>query len=793
MRHQLRMPATDVAILTASIAAVLERRGKDWPALVEGHEGARGGKRGEAAGALLPEGDVVRVLGFRGMKGPDDAAQLEHLRDRFDVQPSKPDKTPALSLLVRPDAAVTAWLRPWRLRSLSIFTGGKQVVEALKVVSSDQRANMQARALQILLVSEILMGDAGAEFDDAALSLTADEGVLRLHAALSLTPEGEAIFEAAEKGAGEAFGVKVDDAWIDGVLRVDLRAALDATEVPPMFAKTTEVREVVEAMQEAGPMANAYLALRHPLGMLRVADQLAKGESLPISIEGLPTAVHVVWLGMADEIPKLAVAAQWPEDYSTTPLTTLALLARADHTFESLSANGAEREGKPITLFGLGGDPSEVFDLGKEADIDPLMQVRISLSQIGEAVAMVEPKLATLLMGDAIMTWDRGGRALVGELAWAPKGGEIVVAKVPVARRGSWDSPMGPAADAKGTACLSEAARNLSKGMGALSLVAPDEVTLVIAKVMSDAEAPLQCAAKDDATAEAAQGLRRMAVTVMAQVMIGSHQNEAALALLTRQCEESEDEKLCALSKAQAALPRPNLPEVELSMECGSPYGIGSGDIDVRVDAKGISVDGEAVEAASFSARLKAVLTRPKTESIDRFREFEDVKPEFPEEEMKPSVGLAVDGAVTMASLRPLLQTMLDAGVTSLVISVRGVGGGHSALAVNLAALPPSAPTGGVVPPAGEPAAGILGSLGASEDPSGTVFEVGKGKVSWHSVLSGERVEHSSPSVFTLRAGLEGLGTAFVYGADDATWKDMASTFGGLCPDEVLVLGLRSP
>ncbi|MCA9706511.1 MAG: hypothetical protein KDK70_11730, partial [Myxococcales bacterium] len=188
VRHQVVVPASDPTTLVGSLAAVLQGRGEPWPALVSGREGARAVQLdGTTVVALLPETGAVRAVIFQSAVMPDEAARLEHMRSRLEAEPAEPTATPALSLLGQPDAVAAGWVRPWRLRPLSAWAGGVQVLRALATVSSAQRTPLMARGLQILLGTELLMTDEGSELDDLAMTLTVDDGVLRLRSA-SRTP-----------------------------------------------------------------------------------------------------------------------------------------------------------------------------------------------------------------------------------------------------------------------------------------------------------------------------------------------------------------------------------------------------------------------------------------------------------------------------------------------------------------------------------------------------------------------------------------------------------------------------
>lgn len=510
VRHQAWLPATDPAVLVASIDGLLRRTGEPFPALVEGRAGARGIRIADASVAVLPAGDAVRVVVLHAGVG-DEAATLEHLRGRLDASPAAPVATPALGLLVRPDAVLSGLVRPWRMRALATWAGSMEVVRALDVVTPEHRAALVSRGLQIVLDAELLMTDEGAELDDTALSLVVDEGVLRLRTTTSLTPEGEALLTAATRGAGGAIGGPVDDAWIDATVRVDTRAMLDATEPPPSFEGPKHADELARAVQEGGPITMLYMALRHPFGVLRTMEGLAKTGGLPVPIDALPIAARVIWRGARDEVPRVIVALSWPRDLVEHPLAGMVPLVKGEPGFESLRLDTLRHEGRPVTIFGLGGESKSTIAPFEDVGFDGVLQVRVSLSRIGADVATRDPQRGAWLReaGEVLLTVEPRGRALLGELAWAPGGSSVRAVAVPLAESERWASPMG-APVGKGTRCLARAGRRLAQGLGAMATVAGELVDTVEGNTLLDAEPELRCADADPATAKAAASLRAL-------------------------------------------------------------------------------------------------------------------------------------------------------------------------------------------------------------------------------------------------------------------------------------------
>ncbi|MCA9654465.1 MAG: hypothetical protein KC501_31390 [Myxococcales bacterium] len=799
VRHQLWVPAKDPAALVASLATTIGA--KAWPELVEGREGARGLDLEDerAAVALLPEAEAVRVVVFQSGGGLVGDARLEHLRGRLDAEAAEPEATPALSLLAQPDGMAAGWVRPWRMRALAAWLGAMQVLEALHVVATDQRSVLLARGMQIVLGSELLMTDAGAELDDLAVSLVADEGMLRLRMAASLTPEGETIFAAGLDEAPELLVTKAEDAWLELALRLDARAALDATEPPPAFARAERLSEVAEALQDGGSLATLYVTMRHPMGMLRMLDGWAEREHLLVSLDPLPTSLQLVWQGMDRADPRGGMALQWPEKASTSSFDSLVDAAPASLSLRRLAT---EHDGRPVTLLSLGREPTDVFDPTKTHDDDALLELRMSLTKTATMLPASDP-MTGLVRGDVAMRWEQRGKALVGELVWAPEGaprGEAIEhAKVPLSARGSWRSPMGPKVDEAAAECLRQGGQVLSQGLSAATTMERDRLGLALAKVLVEAEPSLACAAKDEDTAAAAAGLRRMAVELTADVMMGAHQYEAALSMLSTQCELSKDEALCRRAKEQAALPRPKTPEIDWAMVCDPDYGMPAGDLVVRMDASGIAIDGASVSPSELGPRTEVVVAAAARAEDAFIDEIPPPPPPLgigaPIPETKAVAELSLDASLTMEQVRPVLRALLDAGVTDVLLPVTGTRRSEGALPAKLVAeAPPPPPVGA---PPSSPSVGVLGLMAP---PTGeelarelAIFEVAKGTVTTRSTLRPEPQAHTAPSMSLLRDHMDGALVVYVIAADDSSWSEVAAVVGAACPQAAIVLAPHAP
>lgn len=555
VRHQAWLPATDPAALTTSLTAALARAMPELPALVEGHAGARAVKGDDVTIAVLPSADAVRVVVFHGAMGRDEAARLEHMRGRLDPDARAPAASPALQHLLRSDAVLSGCLRPWRLRPLAAWWGAQQTLAALTTAAEEWRPKLLARGMQIVLDTELLMTDDGAELDDAAVSLVVDEGVLRLRGVASPTPEGQALLDAATRAAGRTHAVATDDAWIDAALRADLRAMLEATEPPPGLSASGGANALSEALSEGGGMATLYMGLRHPFGVARALEQQAKTERLPLPIDMLPTAVQVVWRGKVGDVPRVALAVEWPRSYVDRPLAGMVPLAKREPGFESLRMDTLAPDGHPITVLGLGGEGSAAFDTTKDDGFDGLLRARVSLTRIGADVATYDAERGAMLTaaGELRVTLGHREGTLAGELAWAPAGREAPRSRpVPITASERRGSPRGSVVD-EASRCLADVGRRVADGLDVLSGMSGDGIEATLDTALAKSEVSLPCAVARPHTAAAALGLRRMLVRLAADAMVADGQLAAARALLEAQCERTKDVAICEEASAEPA------------------------------------------------------------------------------------------------------------------------------------------------------------------------------------------------------------------------------------------------
>ena len=210
------------------------------------------------------------------------AQAKEALLPRIQAEPTPVTKTPATRVFVEDDALFAIHLRPWRLPGVSEWSGRNDVIMALAEAPADMRALMLARGLSIVLTSEMLMTDVGAEFDDWTWTFSAAQGQVNLRGVGSVTPHGREAFDAAQTPTA-LLGTKPPDAPVTASIRLDLDGALGAVEPPAALESFRRPSQVAQAFQECGPGCQVHALTPVPLQSTKIAAGLAVDEGMPVA------------------------------------------------------------------------------------------------------------------------------------------------------------------------------------------------------------------------------------------------------------------------------------------------------------------------------------------------------------------------------------------------------------------------------------------------------------------------------------------------------------------------------
>lgn len=515
VRHQALIPATDDTALLGSLAKLLSSGENALPELAKGHTGAVATRFDEWSVVLLPADKAVRVVIFEEYVGLTEDKAFAHMRKRLDT-PIHMTASAAADVLNDDGAIFAAWFRPDRLRSLAVTRGAGQMFAAIASATPEMNAQLTAAGMGILMASDAVMVDEGAEIDEVAMTLRVEGNVLRLQQLAVLSDEGEKAFAAATKNVGTTFATAADPVWADLVIRANIRALLSAVEPPP-FARVGESPDaVLEAMFEGGSFALLHLGTRHGLGLTRFAE-LATG-SLPLPTDTTPTAAHVVWTGMTkDEMPKVAVALHWPKAHDLGGLTTLIKEIAKAPDLASLKVIATDYEGAPTHVIGLGGMSKKAFAMDTASPADGLIDLRANVPAIVAAVADREPEVAAWFSETSEMrfTLHHDSHALIGDLAWSPGGGKLELKPAAAPKSDGSPKPLGNPANTEAELCVGRAAFAYAGVLQAVARVAPETLGAIVTKGLAEAGKAVACAEAEPKAKAAVEGLRRVAVSTV--------------------------------------------------------------------------------------------------------------------------------------------------------------------------------------------------------------------------------------------------------------------------------------
>ncbi len=744
LRHELVLPATDVALLRRSLAAFLDPLGAARPELVTGHPNASAWQVGDASVALLTGDDQVRVIAVTHALQVGATSPFGPVLPRVPAEP--PPRTVGVVAAARGDAPLSVLVRAHAKAKLALWRIAREGLVDARIRLPTQPG--QRAAIERALRCETLLRDSGPEFEDWAIGLMADDTSLGLRVVASLGVAGVELFDAGASAAGAVREPLRDDLLAHAWLRLApdaMLAAADGSSSP--LASRADLVQFAAHCGEHLPALLAPAPFAHLQQLHAQVRTVMAGESFGTSFQlaihepgpgALQSAVSIDGAGIGEPWRRL-----WPlvaDALGGPPQAVLAAIGgrtRLDVRF---------------------GDPKREL-LGEPAPATKdLARARLRLAPLRARFAD-RPELAPLLAHDLVqMNLQRSGRALVGRLTL----GDAVHAAVPLdLSQVTW--PKRQMAHSPGEACTVQAALGAARKLGdptALGAAATDGGIVrpmpgVGGTAALDAiEASLRC---PEAPPAATTNLRRLSALALAGGLVDEWRFDEAARLLERACEATRDELLCDRAPEVRAMLAPRIPEVYVL--CDKLVRV---DAAHRVDVApaGLALDGRRIaDLPALHQALEALVTAASS-GID--------------------VDLAIDKHMRFGELRPLLAALATIKGLRLAVAMRGE---LSRLGMALR-LPISAPELGAMARPAEPERSL-------RDQTGTlVFAVEGEAIRIRTGMINLGVDpRPSPGAlhFATLTRVSNGEQPLVHATDDSSWATVAIALAGSCTGARLV------
>jgi hypothetical protein len=522
LRHELVLPAADVALLRRSLGALLDSLGAARPELVAGHPDASGWQLGDVPVALLAGGDHVRLVAVTHalhVEAPP-AATPALLR----TPAAPPLRTAGLIAAARSDAPLSVLMRTRAQARLALWQIAREGL-------LDARSRLPTRpsqrvAIQRALRCETLLRDSGREFEDWTIGVMADDAALGLRVVASLGDAGVAVFDAGAAASGAVREPLGDDLLAHAWLRIAPDAMLTAArgESSPMVS----IAELVLFTASCGGHLPALLGatpfahLQQPYAQIRSERaEETFGAALQIAVrERAPGALH-----SAVSIESTGAAGPWERVW---PLVADGL-GGPPQIVQTPGADGRIR-----LDVGFGGPASAL--LGPLApDDEGLMGVHLRFASLRARLAD-RAELGPLLARDHLHAdLRRSGRALVGRLTLAA----AAAAAAPLdLSHVTWSErqPPPPPGEACGVQAALQAAAHIGDpaalGAAASERIVRQDPGIGGTAALDAIEAALRC--PEPLPAATAANLRRLSALALAGGLVDEWRIDEATRLLER-------------------------------------------------------------------------------------------------------------------------------------------------------------------------------------------------------------------------------------------------------------------
>ena len=645
LRHELVLPATDVALLHRSLAAFLDPLGASRPELVAGHANASAWQVGDASVALLTGADQLRVIAVTHALQVEASSPSSPALLRAPAEP--PLRTAGVVAAARNDAPLSVLVRAQPQARLALWQIAREgLVDAN--MSLPVRPGQRA-AIERALRCETLLQGSGREFEDWTIGLMADDTSLGLRVVASLGDAGVELFDAGAAAAGVVREPRQGDLLAHAWLRLApdaMLAAVDGSSSP--LSSRANIEQFTASCGEHLPALLAPTPFAHLQQLHAQIRTMINGESFGTSYQ---LAIHARGPGAvqsAVSIEGVGIGEPWRRFW---PLVADTLGGPPQAALTAID----ERTRLDVRF----GDPKGEL-LGEPAPTSKrLARAHLKLAPLRARFAD-RPELAPLLAHDHLQVdLQRSGRALIGRLTLgdaAHDAAPLDLSHVTWSEKHVTPSP--------GEACGVQAALQAAAQIGdpaALGPAASDGLIRPNAGAGGTAaqdaiEAALRCPEAPPAATTA--NLRRLSALALAGGLVDEWRFDEAARLLERACEATRDEQLCRHASAVRTMVAPHIPEVYVL--CDDLVRIEHAH---RVDVApaGLALDGRRIADLPALHQALVALVAATSGGIH--------------------VDLGIDKHMRFGELRPLLTALATIKGLSLAVAMRGELSDHGAAA----------------------------------------------------------------------------------------------------------------
>ncbi|MFN3197117.1 MAG: AgmX/PglI C-terminal domain-containing protein [Bradymonadia bacterium] len=504
LRHRIILPATDPQALLNSLADTLDKQsrghtiGKEkvWE-IYEGRWLSLQAAKDHVHGVMIVNGP--QTLEARTKLGP----VIVPIHAQAPV-------TPALVHAVTAESPVAFVVQPWNFRSASAWEGMGQAALAVgdaDTLSPNMLDQLTVAARSIVLGSEALILDEGADFDAHALTFSVDDQQVAVQLVSALTPEGRTRWVSntgglpALKAGVEPFATF--DVGLDG------QTMLEASSLPPAFGgRLPRMRDISYAISECGWGCTAHFGLRHPTGVIKaIAQAVSKEAPVPLDLKG--ARVVVMPRGEAP-VPPVAMAIEGTAN-GVEKLQALFKAAESD-----LNVKTASTKGRHWLLASFQADADAIFDLGQ---IEPakdghLLQSTVMAKKIamGQDFSLLEMLTVNFERIDLSSTVQ--GPVMATQLVLSAAGKPAPTVDFATLGAHTWQSPIVTDEGTPTFKCASRVSRELAQGLKAMNNAAPDQRQMLVARALDAARSDLDCLKADPRMASVAYNLEGALLSV---------------------------------------------------------------------------------------------------------------------------------------------------------------------------------------------------------------------------------------------------------------------------------------